>query len=273
LFVSERFKKRDTDMEHAGKKKTENISIVGCNLKPDKKYLSINQIGFTMRQIQRISELTEEKSGLILVCGPCHAGKSTTAAAVLLMIQKDSACRRKIVNLEKFPGYAPDGITHINIDHSKKRNCETLLNSVFCQNPDVIMTGEIRDKKSAMLAVLSALAGCLVLSSLCADDTADAFTRMVDFGVDPLELASVLKGVIIQKLIREKNRITFLADVASARKKIKTAATRQYTPEELDGSFMHCTNVISEIRKSIERLRPPVYTCSHSNSMSAEEHL
>lgn len=124
---------------------------------------------------------------------------------------------------------------------------------------EIVVTGEIRDAETAQIAVRAPLTGCLVLSTLRADDTAEAFTRIVDFGVEPSALASVLKGIIVQKIVRKNKEAILLADVASARNKLRDVTARRYTADDLNDCFLHCTNVISEILKSIRCLPHPVY--------------
>ena len=124
---------------------------------------------------------------------------------------------------------------------------------------EIVVTGEICGAESAQTAVRASLAGSLVLATLQADDTAGAFMRLVDFGVEPSVLASVLKGVIVQKLVRRNKEVILLADVASVRKNLSDAAVSRCTADDLNDCFLHCTNVISEILKAIKCLPRPVY--------------
>jgi hypothetical protein len=192
---------------------------------------SLTPPGFTALQIQKAVQMMRERRGLILVCGQTLNKK--WAATVALLLQEEHMGKEK-------------------------------------RRPEVITAGEIRDKRSARIAVQVSLTGHLVLSTLRTDDTADAFMRMVDFGIEPLVLASVLKGIIVQKIIWKGRKKILLADVASVSEELKNVVVRQYTADELNNSFLHCSNVMSEILKSIKCLQPPAYI---NHGESAEKNL
>ncbi|MCK9169686.1 MAG: GspE family protein [Treponema sp.] len=180
----------------------------------------ITGLGLNMIQMQKIVQMMREKEGLILICGPEEKPNSEVLAEFFQLLRQ-----------------------------KRREN----------KNQDVIIIKEICNTRIAGTAVREALAGHLVLSLLRMDDPVDIFRRIVDFGIEPPVLASVLKGVIIETVISKNRNTTVLVDVVSVREKRKNMMVPKYTPEYLNESFLHCTNVISEVLKSVKCLPPPVY--------------
>jgi type II secretory ATPase GspE/PulE/Tfp pilus assembly ATPase PilB-like protein len=221
---------------------------------------SLGQLGMDGLQVQKLSVMCRENSGLILIGGTACSGKSTTAAALLLHIQHENSNRKKIVNLENPPEYILPGIIQIQSGGNEKWCSPETLYHVLRQYPDVIMAGDITDGERAAAAVHAAAAGCLVLAVLNSAGTAEAVMRMLAFGISPAVLAVVLKGIVIQQIVYREEHAVLLADVAAVRDKFQETIINSYTAEDLNNCFSHCTNVVSQVSKSIKRLASPVYT-------------
>lgn len=144
-----------------------------------------------------IDELIEEPHGLLLVSGPTGSGKTTTLYALLAALNNGL---RNIITIENPVEYLVPGISQINVD--QHISFAKALRSVLRQDPDVILVGEIRDKETAEIAVQAANTGHLVLATTHANNAGLAITRMIDLGVDPVTLASSLRGVMAQRLVQ-----------------------------------------------------------------------
>lgn len=137
--------------------------------------------------------------GIVLVTGPTGSGKSTTLYSALNEI-KDSTL--KIITVEDPVEYHMDGISQIQVHSKIGLTFAAGLRSILRHDPDVILIGEIRDYETAESAIQSSLTGHLVFSTLHTNDSASAFTRLIDMGVEPYLCASTVEGVLAQRLVR-----------------------------------------------------------------------
>jgi Tfp pilus assembly pilus retraction ATPase PilT len=213
---------------------------------------------FTVRQIEKTAEIAEKKDGLILVCGREKKCRAAAVKALLLLIQQDAVCRRKTVRLKDFFRTGTYTV-QTPVNGFVTDNHEKPKRYISRRHTQLIVTGEINDRRDAYTAVCASLSGCLVLAALRTDDAADAFMHMVDLGVDPPALTSVLNGIIVQKFVHTDKKAILLADVASVSRKLKDVAVSRYTKDELDDCFLHCTNVVSEILGLMRYMTPSVY--------------
>lgn len=234
-------------------------SVVLRLLDPERVPLSIDKLGLHKEQCENLKTLYSQPNGLVLICGATGSGKSTTAAAILLEIQKETSGGKKIISIEDPPEYILPGITQIKIEQSGESEFASALVRIFRQDPDVIFIGEIRDRESARTAVQAALTGHLVFATLHTSDAATAVFRMCDFGIDRAIFLSVLRGVISQSLFYENGEPFLVADVACARDELKNIATEKATSDEIEKGFDHCSNSISFVRKTLERYPLPAW--------------
>jgi len=137
--------------------------------------------------------------GMILVTGPTGSGKTTTLYASLSEINKLDT---NIVTVEDPVEFDFPIINQVQVNPKAGLTFSSALRSILRQDPNVIMVGEIRDRETAQIAVRAALTGHLVLSTLHTNDATSAPTRLIDMGVEPYLVASALKGVIAQRLVR-----------------------------------------------------------------------
>ena len=217
--------------------------------------LALEKLGFNSVQLKKIKTTCENKSGLFIICGPTGAGKSTTAAALLIEIEREKENTVKIVSLEDPPEYLIPGVTQIQIDESVNNSFSNALMHVFRQDPDVLMIGEVRDENSASIAIRAALTGHLVIATLHTSTAAGAILRLENLGVPRKLIVSVLKGVVVQELNNFKGNINLIADVALPLEELKKNQNEELTEVELEDLFEHSTNYSDVLEKTVGILK------------------
>lgn len=174
-------------------------SIVLRLLPKERQDLSLERLGFSSRDLSLFRSWAREPHGIVLVTGPTGSGKSTTLYATLEeMNQRD----RKMITVEDPVEYQVAGVTQIQANAEIGYTFARALRAILRQDPDVIMIGEIRDLETAEIAVQSALTGHLVLSTLHTNDAVSAFTRLIDMGLEPFLVATSVRAVQAQRLVR-----------------------------------------------------------------------
>ncbi|HEY0084543.1 MAG TPA: type II secretion system ATPase GspE [Allosphingosinicella sp.] len=140
-----------------------------------------------------------EPNGIVLVTGPTGSGKTTSLYAGLRILNDGS---RNILTVEDPVEYAVDGVGQTQVNPKVGLTFAAGLRAILRQDPDVVMVGEIRDRETAEIAVQASLTGHLVLSTVHTNDAVGAITRMRDMKIEPFLLASTLRAVIAQRLVR-----------------------------------------------------------------------
>ena len=161
--------------------------------------LSLESLGFTPHEMERIQTLLTMREGIILVTGPTGSGKTTTLYSALRQIQNRGV---NIVTIEDPVEYKLQGIVQVQVNEKAGLTFASALRSILRQDPNVVLIGEIRDKETAQIAVQASLTGHLVFSTLHTIDAAGSVTRLNDVGVESYKLAAAVKGVIAQRLLR-----------------------------------------------------------------------
>jgi type II secretory ATPase GspE/PulE/Tfp pilus assembly ATPase PilB-like protein/8-oxo-dGTP pyrophosphatase MutT (NUDIX family) len=161
--------------------------------------MSLDGMGFMPHELTRIEQLLEAREGLILVTGPTGSGKTTTLYAALRRLQERGV---NIVTVEDPIEYRLPGIVQVQVNERAGLTFASALRSIMRQDPDVLLIGEIRDRETAEIAIQASLTGHLVFSTLHTNDAASAVTRLVDIGVAPYKIATAVKGVLAQRLLR-----------------------------------------------------------------------
>jgi 8-oxo-dGTP pyrophosphatase MutT (NUDIX family)/energy-coupling factor transporter ATP-binding protein EcfA2 len=156
-------------------------------------------MGFHPDEHARIDTLLSCREGLILVTGPTGSGKTTTLYAALQRLQQRNL---NIVTVEDPIEYRIPGIVQVQVHERAGLTFASALRSIMRQDPDVLLIGEIRDRETAEIAIQASLTGHLVLSTLHTNDAASAITRLADIGVAPYKIATAVKGVVAQRLVR-----------------------------------------------------------------------
>jgi type II secretory ATPase GspE/PulE/Tfp pilus assembly ATPase PilB-like protein len=172
------------------------LRIFGASDKP----LGLEELGFDSERVATIRSFYRIPHGLVLATGPTGSGKTTTLNAMLREIRSD---KLKIITIEDPVEYIVEGIAQIQTNEQIHLGFDTILRRVLRQDPNVIMIGEIRDSQTAELAVRAALTGHLVLSTLHTNDSVSAITRLKNMGVEAYLIASTLRGVVAQRLVRK----------------------------------------------------------------------
>ena len=163
--------------------------------------LTLEGMGFHDEELERIERLLQSREGLILVTGPTGSGKTTTLYAALRKL-KDRGVN--IVTVEDPIEYRLPGIVQVQVNEKAGLTFATALRSIMRQDPDVVLIGEIRDRETAEIAIQASLTGHLVLSTLHTNDAPSAVTRLIDIGVASYKIATAVKGVLAQRLVRRK---------------------------------------------------------------------
>lgn len=161
--------------------------------------LRLEDMGYRGRALRSIREAIKYPNGLILTSGPTGSGKSTSMYALLQEIKSDEI---NIVTLEDPVEYKIGGVNQIQVNGDVGLTFANGLRSILRQDPDVVMVGEIRDKETAQLAVQAALTGHLVFSTLHTNSAAGILPRLLDMGIEPFLIASTVRTVIGQRLVR-----------------------------------------------------------------------
>lgn len=161
--------------------------------------LKLEDMGYMGRALRTIRKGIGNPNGMILTSGPTGSGKSTSLYALIQEIKDESI---NIVTLEDPVEYKMGGINQIQINAEVGLTFASGLRSILRQDPDVVMVGEIRDAETANLAVQAALTGHLVFSTLHTNSAAGILPRLLDMGIEPFLIASTVRTVIGQRLVR-----------------------------------------------------------------------
>ncbi len=161
--------------------------------------LKLEQTGIEPKILREIRKLLAFPHGLILVTGPTGSGKTTTLYAALSEL---NAPEKKIITIEDPVEYKLSRVNQVQVNNKIGLSFATVLRAVLRQDPDIILVGEMRDQETAEIGLRAAVTGHLVLSTLHTNDTLSAAIRLADMGAENYLLASGLRGVIAQRLVR-----------------------------------------------------------------------
>lgn len=162
-------------------------------------FLSLENLGLSEANHQRLKQALLQPHGIVLVTGPTGSGKSTTLYAGLSSINDGE---KNILTIEDPIEYQLDGIGQTQVNTKAGMTFAKGLRSMLRQDPDVIMVGEIRDEETLRVAVQASMTGHLVLSTLHTNTAIGAITRLIDMGVEPYLISSTLIAVVAQRLVR-----------------------------------------------------------------------
>jgi general secretion pathway protein E/type IV pilus assembly protein PilB len=159
----------------------------------------LSELGLGRNDQRVLGRLLALPDGLVLVTGPTGSGKTTTLYACLHHLNQSD---RKIITVEDPVEYQLSGINQVPVRSEIGMTFAAALRAMLRQAPNIIMVGEIRDRETAEIAIHAALTGHLVFSTLHTNDAPGAVTRLIDMGVKPFLVASALRGVVAQRLVR-----------------------------------------------------------------------
>jgi general secretion pathway protein E len=161
--------------------------------------IDLDALGMSPTMYALLREAIAEPNGIVLVTGPTGSGKTTTLYGALRLLNDGS---RNILTVEDPVEYAVEGVGQTQVNSKVGLTFAAGLRAILRQDPDTVMIGEIRDRETADIAVQASLTGHLVLSTVHTNDAVGAITRMRDMKVEPFLLASTLRAVIAQRLVR-----------------------------------------------------------------------
>jgi general secretion pathway protein E len=168
-------------------------------LQQDQAGLGLSDLGMSSRVLEVFQGALAEPNGIVLVTGPTGSGKTTSLYAGLTLLNDAT---RNILTIEDPVEYAIQGLGQTQVNPKVGMTFAAGLRAILRQDPDVVMVGEIRDVETAQIAVQASLTGHLVLSTVHTNDAAGAITRLRDMGVEPFLLASTVRAVVAQRLVR-----------------------------------------------------------------------
>jgi type II secretory ATPase GspE/PulE/Tfp pilus assembly ATPase PilB-like protein len=162
--------------------------------------MTLENLGFHSRDLNTLKNALHIPNGLVLATGPTGSGKTTTLHSLIRQMD----CQTKnIVTIEDPIERAIPDINQIQVNFDIGITFDSMLRRVLRQDPNVIMVGEIRDSETAELAVKAALTGHILLSTLHTNDSISAIPRLINMGIEPFLIASTLRYVIAQRLVRK----------------------------------------------------------------------
>jgi type II secretion system protein E len=161
--------------------------------------LGLPELGFLSDDQETFERLLKLPDGILLVTGPTGSGKTSTLYSCLNYINKPD---RKIITVEEPIEYQMNGINQVQVNTDVGMTFPVALRSILRQAPNVIMIGEIRDMETATIATNASLTGHLVFSTLHTNDAPSAVARLVDIGVQPFLVASSVRAIMAQRLVR-----------------------------------------------------------------------
>ena len=174
--------------------------IVMRILKQDTEAVELSQLGFNEKELRLYLEGIKMPNGIILISGPTGSGKTTTLYGTMKLLNNEQT---NIVTIEDPVEYLMEGINQMQLKEDIGLDFPSALRTFMRQDPDVIMVGEIRDKKTAEMAIRAALTGHLVLSTIHTNSAWATISRLIDMGIAPFLIASTLNTSVAQRLVRK----------------------------------------------------------------------
>ena len=190
---------KDIDLRVSSIPTTHGESIVMRILDKSSIQLDVPKLGFYADDMVLVNRILGMPDGIFLVTGPTGSGKTTSLYAFLNTINTVS---RKIITVEDPVEYQLPGINQVQVDRYVNMTFAAALRAILRQAPNIVMIGEIRDVETAEIAINAALTGHLVFSTLHTNDAPGAITRLVDMGVKAFLVASAVRAIMAQRLLR-----------------------------------------------------------------------
>jgi type II secretion system protein E len=197
--IQVKIKKKPIDLRVSTIPTNHGESIVMRVLDKSSLLLGLPELGFLSDDQEKFEQLLRSPDGILLVTGPTGSGKTSTLYACLNYINKPD---RKIITVEEPIEYQMTGINQVQVNGEVGMTFPIALRSILRQAPNIIMIGEIRDLETASIATNASLTGHLVFSTLHTNDAPSAIARLVDIGVQPFLVASSVRAIMAQRLVR-----------------------------------------------------------------------
>ena len=223
-------------------------------LSKDADHIELNDLGFSAEELDTYKETIKKPNGIVLISGPTGSGKTTTLYATLKLLNDEQA---NILTIEDPIEYTLEGVNQVQLKENIGLDFTSTLRTFLRQDPDVIMVGEIRDAKTANMAIRAALTGHLVLSTIHTNSAWATVTRLVDMDIAPFLIASTLNVSVAQRLVRK-----LCQNCKQEQPILKTDVPSSfYIPEDLKTQFVsvgcsHCYYTGYAGRKAIYEIIP-----------------
>ncbi len=175
-------------------------SVVLRLLDQSKGILKMEQIGMPAEMLKRVRALIHKPNGMVLVTGPTGSGKTTSLYS---MLNDLNSVEKKIITIEDPVEYIISRVNQIQVNTGIGLTFSSVLRSAVRHDPDIIMVGEMRDEETASIGLRAAMTGHLVFSTLHTNDSISCAVRLIDMGAQGFLVASALRGIIAQRLVRK----------------------------------------------------------------------
>ena len=192
-------KKREFDLRVNSLPTVYGEKIVARLLDKRAGYLTPDSIGLMGDNLKKYQRAIHCTSGVILIAGPTGSGKSSTMNTMISQLNTEEV---NVVTLEDPVEYNIDGVNQVQINEKTGMDFANGLRAILRQDPDIIAVGEIRDGETAQISMRAAITGHVVLSTIHTNDAVGTIERLEDIGVEPDLLATALRAVISQRLVR-----------------------------------------------------------------------
>lgn len=169
-------------------------------LSKDANHINLEDLGFTLDELKAYKETVKKPNGIILISGPTGSGKTTTLYATLKLLNDD---KTNILTIEDPVEYTLEGVNQVQLKENIGLDFASTLRTFLRQDPDIIMVGEIRDSKTANMAIRAALTGHLVLSTIHTNSAWATISRLIDMDIPSFLIASTLNVSVAQRLVRK----------------------------------------------------------------------
>jgi type IV pilus assembly protein PilB len=197
--IQVKIKKKPIDLRVSTIPTNHGESVVMRVLDKSSLKLGLPELGFFSDDQEIFERLIKLPDGILLVTGPTGSGKTTTLYSCLNYVNKPD---RKIITVEEPIEYQMTGINQVPVNPEIGMSFPAALRSILRQAPNIIMIGEIRDLETASIATNASLTGHLVFSTLHTNDAPSAVARLIDIGVQPFLVASSVRSIMAQRLVR-----------------------------------------------------------------------
>ncbi len=243
-------------------------------LKRNAETVELKTLGFNERELKLYLEGVKMPNGIVLISGPTGSGKTTTLYGTLRLLNKEET---NILTIEDPIEYTLSGINQVQLKEEIGFDFPTALRTFLRQDPDIIMVGEIRDDKTANMAIKAALTGHLVLSTIHTNSAWATISRLIDMGVPPYLLSSTLNLSVAQRLVRKlcphcKQETQATHDLFPENFTEKDAVKKHYVPVGCN----HCFFTGYDGRKAIYEIIPitsELETAIKHNELQIDDYL
>lgn len=227
----------------------------------------LEDMGFETGALARLRAATSKAQGLIIVCGPTGAGKSTTLYG---LVREQDASTKAIFTVENPVEYRMNNIGQTEIKHGlgdKSLSFPRALRTILRLDPDVILVGEIRDQETSEVALQAALTGHLVLTTLHANSAISAYSRLINMGLPRFLVAEAVTVVVSQRLVRRIHNCATTTPITDEEIRLVNLIDSEVEVKEIKrpGSCSGCNGTgyrgriaIAEVLESNERIRESV---------------